>query len=96
MGLSPPVPGLRVLHDTISSEKVEVSIRAGEELIVSPYLAEQLVRQRGSFKVDADELAAGLAAEKAADEAVAAPDEDVEPAPAKKVAAKKTAPKRTS
>ena len=83
MGLRPPVPGLRVLHDTHTSEKVEISVPAGAEMIVPPYVAEQLVRQRSSFKVDPAELAEGLAAEQSAAETnEAKPVEEIPPAPA--------------
>ena len=85
MSLKPIRPGLRAIkHDAISASKVELSIPAGDELVVSDVVADQLVAASRQFK-DVD--------------GISEPDEVVEQAtaaPGETRAAKRPATKRAA
>lgn len=81
MAMTPIRPGLRpemrTLHNGSNGvAKVSINVPAGDDVTVSEYVADQLQRQTGAFKVGAAPVT---------DEVVASP----EKAPAKKSAAKK-------
>ena len=84
MSLNPVVPRLRAIrHDAVSASKVYLSIPAGDELVVSDVVADQLVAASRQFQeVTEDD-------EPAVEQATAAPGEvRAVKRPAKKSAAK--------
>lgn len=90
MALNPPTPGLRhIHHDSVSYDKVTVSVAPDEHLFVSDDVAEQLTRASNQFKDVTGDKEAPQASEPVVDEPVVEPVVEEAPKPRRKRAASK-------